>query len=168
MGEKQSGDGTGEVPDSNAVTGTVEFLISLRNDTLVSLETTKASELLVKALADHKAELHKAQDESIRYRHAFAALCALLDVPSWPLDWGRIREQVEVRFREKDAEIARLRSGDAWRLGIRAGLVEAGERLRRAYEGRPDLPGTVDCASLEQLRLKLLDDHARRQTTTPL
>jgi hypothetical protein len=91
MGEKQSGDGTGEVPDSNAVTGTVEFLISLRNDTLVSLETTKASELLVKALADHKAELHKAQDESIRYRHAFAALCALLDVPSWPLDWGRIR-----------------------------------------------------------------------------
>jgi hypothetical protein len=79
---------------------------------------------------------------------------------------GRIREQVETRSREKDAEIVRLRSGDAWRLGISAGHVEAAERLRRAYEGRPDLPGTVDCASLEWLRLKLLDDHARRQTTT--
>jgi hypothetical protein len=149
MGEKQSGDGTGEVPDRDVVTGMVEVSISLRNGVSVSLETTKASEL-VKALAVRDAELYKAQDESIRYRHAFAALCAVLDVPSWPLDWARIREQVEARFREKDA-----RSGDAWRLGIEAGHVEAAERLRRAYEGCPDLPGT--CAPLESLRLKLIE-----------
>lgn len=109
------------------------------------------AQLIRTELDARDAALRDAREEAVRFKHAFRALCAVLDIPSHPLDWDSIRAQAEGKLEAlHDARRDRPARGGCAMSTILAAIAKAirdaaeaafGQRQRQ-IDSRPELRTT--------------------------